>query len=162
MASSKRVAQFGIGLAISAAFLWLAFRDVAFADVWTSMRTASPVWLLAVVGSGLLAILSRAQRWVPLFPAGSGVTVTHGFVAQSIGFAGNTVLPFRAGEALKAYALAQRSGQPFTSVLATVVLERVFDLLGVGATLALALALVPIPEAAGPQVSGTLRERECP
>jgi uncharacterized protein (TIRG00374 family) len=151
------VVQLGVGIAISAVFLWLAFRDVAFADVWASMRSASPLGLLVVAAAGLLGIVSRGQRWVPLFRKGTGVTFTHAFAAQAIGFAGNTVLPFRAGEPLKAYALSQRTHQSFTKVLATVVLERVFDLMGVGATLGLAMWLVPIPESAGAQVGGAVR-----
>ena len=157
MATTKRAVQLGVGIAISAVFLWLAFRDVAFADVWASMRTVSPLGLLAVAAAGLLGIVARGQRWVPLFRKGAGVTFPHAFAAQSIGFAGNTVLPFRAGEPLKAYALAQRTHQPFTKVLATVVLERVFDLMGVGAMLGLAMWLVPIPESAGAQVGGAAR-----
>ncbi len=157
MASTKRVVQLGVGIAISAVFLWFAFRDVAFADVWASMRSASPMGLLAVGVAGLLGIVSRGQRWVPLFRKGTGVTVGNAFAAQAIGFAGNTVLPFRAGEPLKAYALAQRTQQPFTKVLATVFLERMFDLLGVGAALVLAMMLVPIPESAGDQVGGAVR-----
>jgi uncharacterized protein (TIRG00374 family) len=154
---SKRPVQLAIGVAISATFLWLAFRDVAFADVWASMRTASPLGLLAVTAAGLLGIVSRGQRWVPLFPAGTRVNSRQGFAAQAIGFAGNTVLPFRAGEALKAYALAQRTHQSFAKVLATVVLERMFDLIGAGIALGLAMALVPIPESAGAQVNGAVR-----
>jgi len=157
VATTKRVVQLAVGVAISAIFLWLAFRDVAFADVWASMRTASPMGLLAVTAAGLLGIVTRGQRWVPLFRKGTGVTVRHAFAAQAIGFAGNTVLPFRAGEPLKAYALAQRTHQSFTKVLATVVLERVFDLMGVSVALGLAMALVPIPETAGTQVNGAVR-----
>ena len=157
MATTKRAVQLAVGVAISAVFLWLAFRDVAFADVWASMRSASPLGLLAVVAAGLLGIVTRAQRWVPLFRKGTGVTVRHAFAAQSIGFAGNTVLPFRAGEPLKAYALAQRTHQSFTKVLATVVLERVFDLMGVSVALGMTMALVPIPESAGAQVNGAVR-----
>ena len=157
MATTKRAAQLGVGIAISAVFLWLAFRDVAFADVWESMRTVSPLGLIVVAAVGLLSIVSRGQRWVPLFRKGTGVTFPNTFAAQCIGFAGNTVLPFRAGEALKAYALAQRTQQPFTKVLATVVLERVFDLMGAGATLGLAMWLVQIPESAGAQVGGAVR-----
>jgi len=157
VASTKRVIQLAVGVAISAIFLWFAFRDVAFADVWASVRTASPAGLVAVTVTGLLGIFARAQRWVPLFRKGAGVTVRHAFVAQSIGFAGNAVLPFRAGEPLKAYAMAQRTHQPFTKVLATVVLERVFDLMGVSVALGLSMALVPIPASAGPQINGAVR-----
>jgi hypothetical protein len=153
----KRALQLSIGIAVSAVFLWFAFRDVALADVLASMRTASPIGLVGVGLVALLGLVSRAQRWVHLFRPGTGVTIRHGFVAQSIGVAGNTVLPFRAGEGLKAYALAQRTEQPFAKVLATVVLERMFDLLGVGATLAVAMALVPIPASAGAQVNSAVR-----
>jgi uncharacterized protein (TIRG00374 family) len=156
VASTKHVVQLAVGIAISAVFLWFVFRDVAFADVWASMREPNPLGLLAVAVTGLLGIVARGQRWVPLFRKGTGVTVWHAFAAQCIGFAGNAVLPFRAGEPLKAYALAQRTHQPFTKVLATVVLERVFDLMGVSVALGLAIALVPIPESAGAQVNGAV------
>ncbi|NKB87398.1 MAG: flippase-like domain-containing protein [Acidobacteria bacterium] len=148
-----RWVQLAVGLVVSALLLWLAFRDVALGEVLTSMRSADPAWVIATLLASYLGIYSRAQRWVPLFGARNGVTAWDGFVAQSIGFAGNAALPFRAGEGLKILAMAQRTRRPFALVLATVLVERVLDLVGVGVTLAIALAVVPIPPSAGAQIS---------
>ena len=152
MSRKKRSLQLAVGLAASGVFLWLAFGDVAFADVWASMGDANPLWLGLTILVSLVGRFARGQRWGPLFRRGTGVKVGDAFAAQTIGFAGNTVLPFRAGEALKALSLSRRAELPFSTVIATVVLERVFDLIGVGLLLGAAMLLVPIPETAGARV----------
>jgi uncharacterized membrane protein YbhN (UPF0104 family) len=51
------------GAAVSLGFLWLAFRGLAWGDLWATLRGADP-WLLSVaLGSVLLATWARAMRW---------------------------------------------------------------------------------------------------
>jgi len=63
----------------------------------------------------------------------------------NIGFFGNSVLPLRAGEILRAYLLTSRWKVPFVSSIATIATERVFDLFGVMIFLFLALIFKVFP-----------------
>ncbi len=154
---NKRYLQLAIGAAVSAVFLWIATREVSIAEVWRIMRSAEPVWLALVAAVSLLSLHARAQRWRMLFAHLQPVPVGALFASQALGFAANAVLPLRAGEAVKAYSIARKQQLPFSTTFATVVLERVLDMVTVGAMLAVAISLVPIPDSAGPQVTAAVR-----
>ena len=61
-----------------------------------------------------------------------------------IGFAGNNVLPVRLGELLRVYLLGREYGISKTLILATLILERVFDAISILALLLLATLLTKI------------------
>jgi glycosyltransferase 2 family protein len=78
-----------------------------------------------------LTYIFRAVRWQYLLqPIGT----THLRVALRttiIGFAANAVLPARVGEVLRPYLLARREGLAVSATFATIILERLLDLLTV-------------------------------
>jgi uncharacterized protein (TIRG00374 family) len=107
---------------------------------WT-MRDTNPTVLLqqlrgANVGLLLLAAIVataifplRAVRWVVLLePIAPGLRFMDSWRAVAIGMMINNVLPARAGELARAYALSREVPTvPFTSALASIALDRVFD-----------------------------------
>jgi uncharacterized protein (TIRG00374 family) len=62
-----------------------------------------------------------------------------------IGYMGNNIFPFRAGELLRSFVLREREDVPISASLATVVVERVFDGLVMLAFVFVALPMTPIP-----------------
>jgi uncharacterized protein (TIRG00374 family) len=128
------------GLAISALFVYVAVRDVDFDGFWNALQDGN-YWLLFPATAVLaVAIYLRALRWRFLFsderrpPLGA---VTGSLL---IGYLFNSILPARAGEAARVVALNQRAGISRSEALATVVAERVLDVL---VLLALLLATAP-------------------
>jgi hypothetical protein len=111
----------------------LAFflRNADLAGVWAEVRRADPGLLLMALALTVLTYVLRTWRWQyllrPLGHAGFGVA----FRATVIGFAASAVLPARAGEIIRPYLLARRQGMSPTAVFATVVLERLLDLVTV-------------------------------
>jgi glycosyltransferase 2 family protein len=81
----------------------------------------------------------RSERWRSLFPRDSRPGHVPTFWASQVGLLANNVLPVRAGELVRVLALCRESGLRRTAVLATVGVERVFDL-AVIALLQLAIA----------------------
>lgn len=149
----SRALQLGLGLLVSAVCLWWAARDLiheekARADFLDAFRVADyrylPLLLLMLVTFYLL----KAYRWrLLLSPLGDFRTVGDCFGPMLSGFAVNNVLPARAGELLRTVVFSKRSRLPFTSVLTTVALERVFDMLSILVWLAVGLLSVPgMPE----------------
>ena len=69
----------------------------------------------------------------PIGPTRFGVALR----ATLIGFAASFVLPARAGEVIRPWLLARREGLPVAAAFATIILERVLDLVTVVALLAL-------------------------
>ena len=63
-----------------------------------------------------------------------------------IGYFGNNVFPFRAGELLRSYVLKKQTGIDISSSLATVIIERIADGLVMIMFVFLALPFAPMPE----------------
>jgi uncharacterized protein (TIRG00374 family) len=111
----------------------LAFflRNADMGAVWTETRRASPIPLvLAVIVTGATYVL-RALRWQYLLAPLGHVSFGNAFQTTVIGFAATFLLPARAGEVIRPYLLARREGLPATAAFATIILERLLDLVTV-------------------------------
>ncbi|HET6175092.1 MAG TPA: lysylphosphatidylglycerol synthase transmembrane domain-containing protein [Gaiellales bacterium] len=127
------------GIAVSVVFGWLAIRGLNFHEVRSAIAKASPAWILAAVGAALVGVTMRSERWRALFPRESRPGHVPTFWASQVGLLANNVLPVRAGELVRVLALSRETGLRRTAVLATVGVERVFDL-AVVSVLQLAIA----------------------
>ena len=113
--------------------LLLAFflRNADWGAVWAETRRARPILLLgAILVTGVTYAL-RAFRWQYLLAPLGHVHFGSAFRCTVIGFAATFLLPARAGEVIRPYLLARREGLPATSAFATVILERLLDLVAV-------------------------------
>jgi len=124
---STRWQNIGLNLGISLLFLDLVFAGIKWAEFGRALAEAN-YWML--VPSTIFVLIHlyfrtlRAQ-WL-LKPMGE-VPFWPTFRALVIGITGNTVLPARAGEFLRAYVLGRSAGISIPGVFATVVVERIFD-----------------------------------
>jgi uncharacterized protein (TIRG00374 family) len=123
----SRYLRLFVGVIISAVFIWLALRGLHLPDVWASLRSADYVWLIPSVAVYFLAVGARTWRWDYLLRPIKQIPLRRLFPVVVIGYMGNNVYPFRAGELLRAVVLRQREGVSVSSSLATIVVERVFD-----------------------------------
>jgi glycosyltransferase 2 family protein len=111
--------------------LGVFLRSVNVAEVWAETRRASPLpLLLAVVVTGITYLI-RALRWQYLLAAIGPTRFSTAFRTTVIGFAATFLLPARAGEVIRPYLLARREGLNATAAFATVILERLLDLVTV-------------------------------
>ena len=142
----RRAAAAVAGIAVSVVFGWLAVRGLDFHEVRGAIGRASPGWILAAVAVSLIGVTMRSERWRSLFPRESRPAPVPTFWASQVGLLANNVLPVRAGELVRVLSLCRESGLRRTAVLATVGVERVFDLAVIAV---LQLAVAPqLPEAA--------------
>lgn len=95
----------------------------------------------------LLAHIMRSARWALLFPAHYLTRRFNLLLGLAIGYAVDIVVPLRIGEIVRAWFVCRRDRIRFSYVLATVVVERMCDLLVVGAIIA---ALLWFDPARGP------------
>ena len=73
----------------------------------------------------------RAERWQYLLGPLGKTRFSMVFRATVIGFAASAVLPARAGEVIRPYLLARREGLSATAAFATIIVERILDLVAV-------------------------------
>ena len=140
----KRV-YFWIGVAVSAVFLWWALRGLDLSEVWRDVQTANYWWLLPGVAVYFVAVWARTWRWDYMLRPLKHIPLSNLFPVVVIGYMGNNIYPFRAGEVLRSYVLRRREDVPMSASLATVIVERVFDGLVMLVFVFVALPFTPIP-----------------
>ena len=154
MGKRSKLATFSIGLAIGGIALWLAVRDIRFDEVGSALKSANFLYTLPFVLLLCLFYWLKAGRWQRLLKPARELTIRDVFAPMIIGFAGNNVLPIRLGELLRIYLLGKEFEIPKTTVLATLVLERVFDAICILGLVAAVLVSTHI--AVGDLVSGSV------
>jgi glycosyltransferase 2 family protein len=135
----------GLGLLISALFLWLALRGLKLEEVWQDVREANYWWLVPSVATYFTAVWARTWRWDYMLRPLKPIPLRRLWPVVVIGYMGNNVYPLRAGELLRSYVLRRREDVPMSASLATVVVERVFDGLVMLIFVFAALPLAPLP-----------------
>jgi uncharacterized protein (TIRG00374 family) len=126
-----------IGLAVGLVAIFLRNADLD--EVWHSVASARKDYLmlaLVLVASGFVI---RAERWKYLLEPIGHTKFRNVLRTTVIGFGASAVLPARAGEVIRPYLLARKEGISATAAFATIVVERILDLVGVLTLLALFL-----------------------
>ena len=125
----KRTLRIAFSVAISMVFLYFAARGVDWSKAWAAVAGAHYIYAAPMVVITAWTLYIRAQRWrILLRPVGHPPMRTL-VAATNIGFMANMVLPLRMGEVIRPVLLSRKEHQPLGAILATIVLERIFDLL---------------------------------
>jgi uncharacterized protein (TIRG00374 family) len=130
-----RVRTIIVSVLAIALFAWF-LRHANLADVWVQVRRARVDLLIAGFFAVILTYVLRAYRWQFLLHPIGGSRFRTAFRTTIIGFAALGVLPARAGDVLRPYLLARQEGLNTSAAFATIVMERVLDLIAVLALLA--------------------------
>ena len=136
-----------LGVLISAACLYFAFKNVDWSRTVTYARNAN--WLLlllaAACATGMFPL--RARRWRTILdPVAPKLPFGPLWRSTAIGMMVNNVVPLRAGELARAYALTREvSGMTFSTAFASLVVDRVFDAIVVLILLAVAMIAPGFP-----------------
>ena len=137
--------QFWLGVIISAIFLFVALRGLHLQAVWSALQVGHYLWLIPSVAVYFLAVWARTWRWHYMLRPLKRISLERLFPVVVIGYMGNNVYPFRAGEVLRSYVLRQREEVPMSASLATVFVERGFDGLVMLIFVFAALPFAPLP-----------------
>lgn len=144
----NRSVRIAIGMVISLAALWLAVPPRSeWANVAAAFARVHYAYVLPIALINVYSILIRCQRWRLLLRPVGDVPLLPLFSATAIGFFCNMILPLRVGEVVRPVLLARRTGTPVSSVFASVVLERLLDMLTILVFLGLTMTLVPVSDA---------------
>jgi glycosyltransferase 2 family protein len=134
--------------ALAVVLLAVFLRNADLARVWAEMTSARPELLALALVMTVLMYAVRAERWQYLLGPIGPTRYWVAFRTTVIGFAASFVLPARAGEFLRPYLLARREQLPATAVFATVIVERMLDLVAVLLLLSVFLVFLQRGEAA--------------
>jgi uncharacterized protein (TIRG00374 family) len=126
---------------LSVALLAIFLRNANLSEVLLEIRRARVSTIALAFATVALTYLLRVVRWQYLLQPVGPTRFSTAFRTTVIGFAVTALLPGRAGEVLRPYLLARWEGLSFTATFATILLERLLDLVAVLALFASFLVL---------------------
>lgn len=118
-----------VGLAVTALGLYIAVRGVDVEDAAEALRNSDLGWLIPALPVFAAAVVLRGVRWWALYDDRQRPPLRAVMYALLVGYFFNNILPARAGEAARVIALYRRARTSRAEIVATVVVERVFDIL---------------------------------
>jgi glycosyltransferase 2 family protein len=125
-----------LGIVLSVVLLVWTLRGVSLAAVWTELERSNLLLFLASAVAATLIFPLRAFRWrIILEPVAPGLPIGPLWRSIAIGAMANNLIPARAGEIARAYAVTRETPVSFASALASLAVDRLFDmvvLLGLG------------------------------
>lgn len=124
----KNWKQLVIGLSIAVVALYYTLRNVSLNELLESFKNVDYIYLIPTAILGILSYVIRAYRWRVLISPMKDVPASGLYAPLMVGFMGN-ILPARAGEFLRAYLLSKKFGISFSGSFATIIVERVFDVI---------------------------------
>src|SRR5438094_6473642 len=129
-------------VAAAVALLALFLRNVDLWRVGAEIVRARPEFLALSLATMPVNLAIRAYRWQYLLEPLGPTRFSNAFRATAVGFAASSVLPARAGEVIRPYFLARQARHgagarvTATGAFATIILERLLDVITVVALLA--------------------------
>ncbi len=130
-----------LGILLSVTLLVWTLRGVSLSAVWAELAGSNLALFLASAVASTLIFPLRAIRWrIILEPVAPALPLAPLWRSIAIGGMVNNLVPARAGEIARAYALTRETPVSFASALASLAVDRLFDmvvllLLGVAAVL---------------------------
>lgn len=143
-----------VGAALSLALFWWALRGVDPAETWDALGHSRVGYLVLAALLATASFPIRAWRWrYILHGTAPGTPYLPLWRATAVGMMLNNLLPARAGEVARALLAARTVPElPVSAALASLVVDRLFDLLAILALIAAAAAAPQFP--AGALVAG--------
>jgi uncharacterized protein (TIRG00374 family) len=139
-----------LGALLAVVLLAVFFRGIDWSALGQALRGAHPLPLTGLVLVTVGVYCVRAWRWGDLLAPLARVGYADLFSATMVGFASGLLVP-RAGELLRPWLVSRRHPIPTSAGFATIILERLVDLITVLVLFALYLFPLPAPAA---QVEG--------
>ena len=132
--------------AVTAVSLYFALRGTEWDEVRGVLQRTHYGWVVAMMLVSVVVVYVRALRWRVLLTGVGRLPIGPLFSATAVGFMANMILPLRAGEIIRPVLLGRLANVPVSAALASILLERLFDLLLLFCFLIALSLTVPVPE----------------
>lgn len=120
-----------VAVGLAGGLIAVFLRNAELDEVWTAMASARADYIALAVALTSFTFVIRAERWQYLLGPLGSTKFRNVFRTTVIGFAASAVLPARAGEVIRPYLLARKEGLSATATFATILVERIIDLVAV-------------------------------
>jgi len=119
---------------------------IDFTQTWIYLKKAAPLPLVVCFLITPIHVFIRSHRWVLLIKPVGRVKLIDSFSLQMLGYMANTIFPMRLGEVARGILLGKKIKIPTSTALATVVVERLLDVLSLLAVFVLVGLFYSFPE----------------
>jgi len=134
-------------LGLTVGLLTLFFRNSDLGRVWDLISTMDLGWFATGLAVNLAALFFRSDRWRTLLSPTDPPRFYPTFFSVSVGYMASSILPIRAGDVVRAALMKRKSGTRIASAIATVLAERVLDLIAILLMMSLFVGLTVIDPA---------------
>ena len=125
-----RIIRSSVGFVIAAIFLWLAVRHISFEELTQAFDNAKPGWIVAATVAFFVGYAFRIERWRLMLAQDNSRLAWRDCAGPLLAsVAANNVLPFRAGEIIRAIGFNKRLGITASVSVTTLLMERALDLM---------------------------------
>ena len=132
VSSRSRILSALVGLLLAAGLLAYAFSRGGVDSIQQALAQATFAVLAPAVACEVIVQLARSLKWTAILRTHAPVKFRNVLSAVLLGGASTHLVPLRLDEVLRAGLLSRREGLPMATVLGTVALDRIFEVLVLG------------------------------
>ena len=141
----KTKVNVALGLLVGILFIWLAFRGTDIEGLKSSFKEANYFYLVPIAFLSIIILMLRSYRWGVILEPMEKIDQKSLFSITAVGFMAINLLPWRMGEIARPYLISRKSSIKMGSSLATIVVERTFDMLSLMMLLLFVLMTAQLP-----------------
>lgn len=142
--SRRALLRATLGMTVSVVALWILLRSVDVGAALQVLATADPAWVAVMLVTVLIDVSARGARWQVLLAPLAAIPYRRVLGYTFVGYLANNILPARLGELVRSHALGEGEHVSRTTVLGTVVVERVVDTVIVVGLAALSVVVLSV------------------
>ncbi|MFZ1291971.1 MAG: lysylphosphatidylglycerol synthase transmembrane domain-containing protein [Melioribacteraceae bacterium] len=141
LAKLKKVFSYTFPVILMFVFLYMAFNNINFGEVFSILQNISFPWFLLYLVVWAMSHITRAFRWkIIIKSVKENTSVLNLFGAVMVGYGVNCVVP-RLGELYRGLFLGRWENISRSSMVGTIVVERVIDILVLGFSVLISVAI---------------------
>jgi len=133
-------------MALSVACLAWVLHDFEADKLWGEIKAMKWSWVAAAIFFDILIYFLQGWRWSLLLRPVANIPYGRSIRAIYVGLFANEILPLRTGEIIRCYLQGRWSGLPFSVVLSSALIERIFDGIWLIVCLLVTTQLTQVPE----------------
>lgn len=128
--SLSKIIRPSVGFVFAVIFLWLVIRHISIEELTQAFDNAKPGWIVAATVAFFVGYAFRIERWrLMLIQDNSRLAWRNCAGPLFASVAANNVLPFRAGDIIRAVGFNKRLGIRASVSVTTLLIERALDLM---------------------------------